>query len=63
MKTKHIALWGVLLLMGTVQGQQWSLEADYKAIEPKVIEWRRDIHQHPELSNCEFKTAEKIAAQ
>lgn len=62
MKTKHIALWGVLLLMGTVQGQQWSLEADYKAIEPKVIEWRRDIHQHPELSNREFKTAEKIAA-
>jgi amidohydrolase len=62
MKTKHIVFWSVLLLMGTVQGQQWSLEADYKAIEPKVIEWRRDIHQHPELSNREFKTAEKIAA-
>ncbi len=31
-------------------------------IEPKVIEWRRDFHQHPELSNREFKTAEKIAA-
>jgi amidohydrolase len=62
MKTKHIALWGVLLLMGTVRGQQWSLEADYRAIEPKVIEWRRDIHQNPELSNREFKTAEKIAA-
>ncbi len=62
MKTKHIAFWGVLLLMGTVQGQQWSLDADYKAVEPKVIEWRRDIHQHPELSNREFKTAEKIAA-
>lgn len=62
MKTKHIAFWGVVLLMGTVQGQQWSLEADYKAIEPKVIEWRRDIHQNPELSNREFKTAEKIAA-
>ncbi|WP_457610026.1 amidohydrolase [Lutibacter sp.] len=30
-------------------------------IEPKVIEWRRDFHQHPELSNREFKTAEKIA--
>jgi len=62
MNTKHIAFWGVLLIMGTAQGQQWSLEADYKAIEPKVIEWRRDIHQHPELSNREFKTAEKIAA-
>ena len=30
-------------------------------IEPKVIEWRRDFHQYPELSNREFKTAEKIA--
>ncbi|MDR5590863.1 amidohydrolase [Christiangramia sp. SM2212] len=30
-------------------------------IEDKVIEWRRDFHQTPELSNREFKTAEKIA--
>lgn len=31
-------------------------------VETKVIEWRHDIHQNPELSNREFKTAEKIAA-
>ena len=30
-------------------------------IESKVIEWRRDFHQNPELSNREFKTADKIA--
>ncbi len=30
-------------------------------IESKVIEWRRDFHQIPELSNREFKTADKIA--
>ncbi|PVY41907.1 amidohydrolase [Pontibacter virosus] len=30
-------------------------------IEPKVIEWRRDFHQYPELGNRETKTAEKIA--
>ena len=29
-------------------------------IMPKVIEWRRDFHQFPELSNREFKTQEKI---
>jgi len=29
-------------------------------IEPKVIEWRRHIHQNPELSNREFKTAAYI---
>ncbi len=31
-------------------------------IEGKMIEWRRDIHQNPELSNREYKTAEKIAS-
>ncbi len=30
-------------------------------IESKIIDWRRDFHQNPELSNREFKTAEKIA--
>ena len=32
-----------------------------KAIEPKVIAWRRDIHQNPELSNREFRTAQLVA--
>ncbi len=35
---------------------------DIKNIEQKVIEWRRDFHQNPELSNREFNTAKKIAA-
>ena len=42
--------------------QDHGLEKDIAAVESKVIEWRRDMHQHPELSNREFKTAEKIAA-
>jgi amidohydrolase len=29
-------------------------------ILPKVIEWRRHLHQFPELSNREFKTAEFV---
>lgn len=32
------------------------------AIEKKVIEWRHDFHQNPELSNKEFRTAKIIAA-
>jgi metal-dependent amidase/aminoacylase/carboxypeptidase family protein len=28
-----------------------------EALESKVIEWRRDFHQNPELGNREFKTA------
>ena len=34
---------------------------DIEAIESDVIEWRHHFHQNPELSNREFKTAEKIA--
>jgi amidohydrolase len=30
-------------------------------IEEKVVEWRRYFHANPELSNREYKTAEKIA--
>jgi amidohydrolase len=33
-----------------------------KSLESKVIDWRRDFHQNPELGNREFKTAEKIAS-
>ncbi|RNC86408.1 MAG: amidohydrolase [Winogradskyella sp.] len=45
----------------SISGQN-SIEKDIIDIEDKLIEWRRDIHQNPELSNQEFKTAEKIAA-
>jgi amidohydrolase len=52
-------LLGILFQAG---GQtQTKIEQLAKSIEPKVIEWRRHFHQNPELSNREFKTAEKIA--
>ena len=37
------------------------ITAAAEAIEDQVIEWRHDIHEHPELSNREFETAAKIA--
>lgn len=30
-------------------------------VNPRVVEWRRDFHEHPELGNREFRTAEKVA--
>ncbi len=52
----------VLTILTTYAGfSQMSLDKDFQQIESKVIEWRRHFHQNPELSNREFKTAEKIA--
>ena len=38
------------------------LSKQINQVMPKVISWRRDIHQHPELSNREVRTAAKVAA-
>lgn len=45
----------------SAQTIQQLIDQKAKAILPKVIEWRRYIHQHPELGNREFKTMELIA--
>ena len=31
------------------------------AVEEKVIKWRRDIHEHPELGDQETRTARLVA--
>ncbi len=38
------------------------INAQVNAVEQQVIAWRRDIHQHPELGNSEFRTAALVAA-
>ena len=40
---------------------QAKLDQQAKEIESRVIEWRRDFHQNPELGNREVKTGAKIA--
>ena len=37
------------------------LQARITALEPKIIGWRRDIHEHPELGNRETRTAKLVA--
>jgi amidohydrolase len=40
---------------------EMQIEAAVSKIEPKCITWRRDLHEHPELSNREFRTSKIIA--
>ena len=54
----------LLLLFATaIQAQKnESIENAASKIESKTIEWRRQLHEHPELSNREFNTAKMVAA-
>ncbi|MES2632557.1 MAG: amidohydrolase [Pseudomonadota bacterium] len=38
------------------------IDAAAQAIEQRVIAWRRDLHENPELGNREFRTAGIVAA-
>ena len=38
-----------------------TLEKDIDNLMTKVVEWRHDIHENPELGNREFRTAKKVA--
>ena len=53
-----------ILFSNTLVAQNYAatIEARAASILPKVIEWRRHIHQYPELSNREVKTGEYVAA-
>ena len=38
-----------------------AIDQQAKAVENKMIAWRRDIHEHPELGNREFRTSALVA--
>lgn len=44
----------------TAQDISKTINAKALAIQPKLTEWRRHLHQNPELGNREFKTAAYI---
>lgn len=63
-KLKYVLF--LTLMFGSMcfsQSQDYSKTISIAAdkIEDKVIAWRHDIHQNPELGNREFRTAELIA--
>ena len=45
----------------TAGGLEAEIDRRAAEVEPAVIAWRRDIHQHPELSNREFRIAKLVA--
>lgn len=52
----------LLLAVVPVMAAPPSIDARLAAVESKVVAWRRDIHEHPELGNREFRTAALVAA-
>ncbi len=42
-------------------GARPEVDAQAQRLQPKVLAWRRDIHQHPELGNREVRTSKLVA--
>lgn len=40
---------------------QQAIDRELRAVELRMIAWRRDIHEHPELGNQEFRTSALVA--
>lgn len=61
---RNAVLIGALMSAGVAPGAvtPQQLESATAKVDAEVIAWRRDIHQHPELSNRETRTAALVAA-
>ena len=53
-------LWSLTTAIARADVAPAELDAAVAAVEPRVIEWRRDFHSHPELGNREFRTSGKV---
>jgi amidohydrolase len=64
MKKVNLIIFAFIAINGFAQTNaklNSKIEQQAKELEPKVIEWRRYFHEHPELSNREVKTGARIA--
>ncbi|HEV8598662.1 MAG TPA: amidohydrolase [Gemmatimonadales bacterium] len=52
---------GPALAQSPASRLQTEVDQRVELVMPKVIAWRRDIHQHPELSNREVRTGKLVA--
>jgi amidohydrolase len=58
---RHPLLWAALAAAAASFANAADFDAGLKAVDSKVIVWRRDFHQHPELSDNEVRTAKVVA--
>ena len=58
--TLFIALLFTSLVFSSTERLEGKLDRNLDSLMKKVIGWRHDLHQFPELSNREFRTAEKV---
>jgi len=65
MKRVLVALMVLACFAGPLRAGDLRSEIDTATarIMPQVVEWRRFIHEHPELSNREFNTSKLIAGE
>ncbi len=57
------ALIATLLAPCAQAGERPEVAAAASAVRQNVVQWRRDFHEHPELSNRETRTAAEVAKQ
>ena len=58
---KISVLYAVIAFTANIQADlKASLDEELMPLMKKVIDWRHDIHQYPELGNREFRTSKKI---
>ena len=60
---KKFLLINILLVSGLIHSEdlKQKLKTDLNPLMEKVISWRHDIHEFPELGNREFRTSKKVA--
>lgn len=59
---QYFTCFSLLLVLISFSAVAQISDSTINSIESKVIQWRHEIHQNPELSNREFNTAKKVAA-
>jgi len=59
--TYKVLPWVALTALCVPSAYAKDVEAEIKAVDGRIITWRRDFHEHPELSNREVRTSGIVA--